>query len=558
MRVRPSFTHASVVVLALGALTAGCPSTDEGTELPQPTKDGGIDTNVNPDTGDGTDTNPPKEGGVCTPGDLGKEACGKCGKHVRTCGPEGTWNPWKPCEDELPDAECSIGETRDATCNMCGKGKDTCDTTTCTWTAGTCTGTGECNPGDPPDKTSASCSVPGEVRTRECGTDCKWGPFSACGLPRGWVKINSPPTGFQPRYLATGVWTGKNVVVWGGYGNYVAGPSGGFGYTRADGVSYDLGSDSWTLITAAPTAFNGGRYLHTAVMNGDKMLVFGGAENVSFVNTLKADGAIYDATAKTWKSMTATGAPAARAGHAAVWATSTSEMLVWGGCSSLSSFTYCSGVLSDGSAYDPATDKWNAQPAPPPGFSGRYKPVVVWTGDEMIVWGGQTSTSAWAKDGARYDPKTRVWTKFSDPSLDGRFFGTGEWSGKELLVWGGYGTYLGVSYARDDGARYLPGGGWSAMASPGTELSGKRWGQTSWFGGGKLYIWSGGDSKTISAGGAAYDPTLDKWTAMPTTDAPSSRAHAAVAWTGKEAILLGGSNFPSGGTPMSDGGLFRP
>ena len=74
----------------------------------------------------------------------------------------------------------------------------------------------------------------------------------------------------------------------------------------------------------------------------------------------------------TW---TATGgAPLGRAAHTAIW--TGSEMIIWGGS-----------VLNTGGRYDPSTDTWIATTttnAPDP----RSSHTAVWTGSEMIVWGG--------------------------------------------------------------------------------------------------------------------------------------------------------------------------
>ena len=57
-------------------------------------------------------------------------------------------------------------------------------------------------------------------------------------------------------------------------------------------------------------------------------------------------------------------------------------MIVWGGAR-ISMPTY----LDTGARYNPATDSWTAT-----GTSGapaaRSAPTSVWTGSEMIVWGG--------------------------------------------------------------------------------------------------------------------------------------------------------------------------
>ena len=60
-------------------------------------------------------------------------------------------------------------------------------------------------------------------------------------------------------------------------------------------------------------------------------------------------------------------------------------MIVWGGDTA-------SGQTDTGSIYNPSTDTWSATPltdAP----TGRNEHTAIWTGTEMIVWGGRTSSS---------------------------------------------------------------------------------------------------------------------------------------------------------------------
>ena len=82
-------------------------------------------------------------------------------------------------------------------------------------------------------------------------------------------------------------------------------------------------------------------------------------------------------------------------------------MLVWGGVAD-------GGIcLSNGGRYNPITDIWtpiNTNGAPSP----RGDHVAVWTGSEMIVWGGfigeGISPSESLATGARYNPVTDQWT----------------------------------------------------------------------------------------------------------------------------------------------------
>jgi hypothetical protein len=95
--------------------------------------------------------------------------------------------------------------------------------------------------------------------------------------------------------------------------------------------------------------------------------------------------------------------PFPRADFAAVWAGI--QVLVWGGVTGSSP---ASPVPPPGEACDPATSQWTALPAAP--LTGRAFPAAVWTGSQMIVWGGYTTsdndTSVSYTDGAAYTPGT--------------------------------------------------------------------------------------------------------------------------------------------------------
>jgi len=76
------------------------------------------------------------------------------------------------------------------------------------------------------------------------------------------------------------------------------------------------------------------------------MIVFGGY-NLAYQNT----GARYNPTTNTWTAITTSGAPSARHYHTAVW--SGTEMIIWGGSSG-------STALSDGARYNPTGNTWTA------------------------------------------------------------------------------------------------------------------------------------------------------------------------------------------------------
>ena len=86
---------------------------------------------------------------------------------------------------------------------------------------------------------------------------------------------------------------------------------------------------------------------------------------------------------------------------------------------------------------------------------------VIWTGSEMIVWGGEADEDASTvfADGAAYDPSTETWRVLSTAPLSGRRYHQAAWTGDTMLIVGGVG--------KDDGAAYNPAtDSWQMIAPP--------------------------------------------------------------------------------------------
>src|SRR4029077_14788499 len=104
---------------------------------------------------------------------------------------------------------------------------------------------------------------------------------------------------------------------------------------------------------------------------------------------------------------------------------------------------------SSGGRYNPSTDTWIATSttnAP----DARNAHTAVWTGSQMIVWGG-VATSSIFSTGGRYNPGTNSWTATSTTNAPAaRFSHTAVWTGSEMIAWGG--TNGGLNYL-DTGGR---------------------------------------------------------------------------------------------------------
>src|SRR5206468_1433874 len=215
------------------------------------------------------------------------------------------------------------------------------------------------------------------------------------------------------RFGHTAVWTGSEMIIWGGQDDNLQ--------YLSTGGRYNPSTDSWAATNT--TNASDGRAGHTAVWTGSEMIVWGGVADNSYVNT----GGRYNPGTDSWTSVNTANAPSERAGHTAVW--TGNEMIVWGG---LDFFTH----FDTGGRYNPGTDSWttmstNNAPA------GRYVHTAVWTESEMIVWGG-VGDSGVLNTGGRYTAGTDSWTATSTMSTpSARYYHTAVWTNTEMIVWGG-------------------------------------------------------------------------------------------------------------------------
>lgn len=194
-----------------------------------------------------------------------------------------------------------------------------------------------------------------------------------------------------------------------------------------------------------------------------------------------------------WTSMSASPL-AGRAKHGAVW--TGTEMIVWGGADAAGTTFF-----NDGAKYNPSTNSWTPIAAVPSGFVGRTDFAIVWTGSAMVVWGGQGSAPGELADGAAYDPSANSWKMLATSPLGtgSRAFGFSTTTG-DVIIWG-----------------HSAGGGASDTG--------------------------------------AYKPLADSWSLLPTAPL-SDRGDVNFAWTGLQLFVFGGQNTSS--TLLSDGARLNP
>lgn len=355
-------------------------------------------------------------------------------------------------------------------------------------------------------------------------------PFDCGNSAVHWIWGPRSPT-FMARWPAISAWTGRYVLIWGGksavpdiddkfqdgarfdpqtdawsmmapkpaelttpslpsYGSRFRGTWAKtelFVWARGPAVGfYSPDTDTWRMVNAegAPLAsFEGG----AVTTIGDGIFFWGGYSPVDAGPAL-AEGGRFDLTTQTWQSIPTTGNPQPRIGPAGVAAND--RLIVWGGLSqafpsSLTAWLHVDG----GDIYDPTAGTWTQIPSAPGDVGQREPAAVVWTGAELIVWGGEAASGELRGDGAAYNPSTDAWRVISQgPSV--RQDVVVLWTGREMLVCGG----------------------WTPV------------GDTGWLPEYVTQVW-------------LYDPVLDRWRIEAVCDAPSW-ASGVPYWTGTDALFV--------------------
>jgi N-acetylneuraminic acid mutarotase len=122
------------------------------------------------------------------------------------------------------------------------------------------------------------------------------------------------------------------------------------------------------------------------------MIIWGG-QDASPVN--RYDGARYNPATDTWTPMSTVGAPSARQASSAVW--TGREMIVWGGADN-------SGSVNTGGRYNPAMDAWVASTTTAGAPTARQSHSGIWTGSRMIVTHGGILGNGMLNTGGIYQP----------------------------------------------------------------------------------------------------------------------------------------------------------
>ncbi len=323
-----------------------------------------------------------------------------------------------------------------------------------------------------------------------------------------------------------------------------------------------LASGKWSTLPPAPIPT---RARATVVWTGHELIVWGGATDRN-QDQLRADGAAYDPATNAWRILpTAPLSP--RLGQAVVW--TGTDMIIWGGNDDASNTK--PHATSDGAAYNPTTNSWTRLSASP--LAARTQAIAVWTGDEMIVLGGQPAIVTDAEpdftDGAAYDPAKNDWHKLPLPEPPAHHQLTWDTAAQagpnQLLAW----SQWALSRRTGPNSAELSGGAdlfrfdessrrWTNVAAAANALPSV-----------EEAIWNGEQAivrgDTVNCGAcsrpfipeatALYDPATNSWTRL--LPDPLSSDHMTSTWTGG-ALFSFNAGSQSGSIVPGDATVYDP
>lgn len=243
----------------------------------------------------------------------------------------------------------------------------------------------------------------------------------------------------------------------------------------------------------------------------------------------------------SWTPMSDVGAPVARTRPVTVW--TGEEVFVWGGWIPFDG----PGCLDrdptrTGALYDPSTDAWRpvSEAGGPETLEGA---AAYWTGSEVLIWLDDDTRSE-PPTIARYDVGLDAWTSAVSPPgmLEPELHYHHAWTGEEMVVWGN--GLRSAAYAPSTDT-------WRSIATFGTGVDGDIAAVGS--SGSEVFVWISpdrdDDGQVIAeAVGGRYDLASDSWSPIATEGAPNTQVFVdvkpATYWTGDDLLIVSpdGSN----------------
>jgi hypothetical protein len=334
----------------------------------------------------------------------------------------------------------------------------------------------------------------------------------------GWRRIPDPPTSLG----LINVWTGREVLAsLEGCCQSMDGPL---------IYAYGPAKRAWRTLPRYPL---GERVGSAFVWTGTELIQVGGRREIPnpggpWTTREVRNGMALNPETRTWRRIA--GAPQAVP----------TQVVVWTGKEAI--FADAESLLR----YNPSTDTWS-RGRPIPGVD-RGLPTVVWTGRELVVWGGsmivrhgRSDYDMSLRDGYAYRPATDHWRSLPAAPI-GAWGAVGAWDGHRVLVWGGEATRNQgrERFVQDQGAAYDPiTNAWSGLPQapiPGTHS----WDLTGAWTGRELVVIVTALRHSEHSEGAAYNPNTGRWRALPPGPTSEWLGGVRSVWTDQALVVLPG------------------
>lgn len=285
------------------------------------------------------------------------------------------------------------------------------------------------------------------------------------------------------------------------------------------------GAEGWFSLPDAPI---GPRFQQLALWTDRGLLVWGG-----YADHDRSDGALYDPSSGTWRTLPAAPLQRGRGDAIGVW--NGAEAIVLNGIDG-----------ARAAAFDPASFSWRALPDPPLHNAANAMNRVLLVGDTVVVVGvadeqdGRAPTQV-----ARFDAATSTWSTGATPPVEFTSFFDAVSTGSEVIVVAGRasngdkscGSVVLAYNPASDTWRELPWGDSEQLTSPVVVWTGAEL----FVGGGRVCGTSGEPSRRARL----LEPAAGTWRAAPDAPLPiAGNDRYEEIWTGAAVLTLTGDQTP--------------
>jgi hypothetical protein len=371
-------------------------------------------------------------------------------------------------------------------------------------------------------------------------------PASAALLAAGhWTTLPVAP--IPARSNALGIWTGSQVIVWGG----ASGAQGD--QLRSDGAAYTPSTRTWKVLSPAPIS---GRTGMVSVWTGQELFIWGGNDSTAQDSPFASDGAVYRPSDQQWRKLPPSPLTASQYPQAALV---NGIVIVVGISVPPPPTTFQPGAVKasnvSAAAYDPNTNVWTLIPAMP-STDGHHVTYVTVAANErrLFVWQHwESGDGSFGIDRVSFDPATRAWQRDSAATNPPRdvpgHAGIDEAipAGPNFLVpaaplWCGGCPGPPPDLAPHGWLYSIAGNTWTTIPE---EPAGSHW---VWTGAALLSVFGSGSGDgtqgvTPRGASAAWDPATNRWSRLPDPPFDAQLGDAVAVWAGDQ-LIEWGSMYP--------------